>query len=252
MHKSAHIMTRSGRLGSVALSVAMSGVMFGLLATLGWKTTAGRGGPEVTLLFASSETSEELAASEVEELPAEQHSSTPPVAAAPESAKQPERPAPSDYALRPVSERPATSLASASPLAAGSDGAQGKTGRGSQTGAASAATTSASAGTPQAVSVPSGGIGDAYGRTVFARIKAKQSYVQELARDGIEGSVTLDFLVDPRGRLRDERVATPSGNRQLDRIALDHLREAAPFPAPPRHKARAFTIRLTYRQTSPP
>lgn len=250
MQSRAYTMANPGRLGSAALSVVVSGVMFGLLTTLGGHMAAGPGGPALTLLSASSFASEDSPASEPEELRPEPARTSPPAEAPPaEKADQPETHPVNLAAPGPLKERAMSSLASASLIAIEAGGAEGTNGDGRQTGPASAAPADAAAATgptPKG-STAAGGSGDAYGRAVFARIKSRQSYAHELARDKVEGSVALAFMVDPRGRLHDERVAATSGNKRLDRIALDQLRNAAPFPAPPQHTERAFTIRLTYR-----
>lgn len=238
------------RIGSAALSVAVSGVMFGLLMTLGWHSGGGPSGPVLTVLSASQFAVEASSAQRPEELRAEPASKPAPPRATPQEEARPEdTPATSAPAPGPASEKPAAVLVSASSAAIEKGGAEATVGRGRKPGDAAAAdTATATSGTTQPESAASGGSGDAYGRAVFARIKARQSFVEELARAGIEGSVALAFLVDPRGRVRDERVAATSGNQRLDRIALDQLRDAAPFPAPPHRRERAFTIRLTYRQ----
>jgi len=252
MRDIAHSMTLPGRAASATLSVAMSGVIFGLLATLGWQNASGPSGPALTVLSASEFAADESAAPEPEELRAEPARTaavaqiTPPEQTQQQDASTISAPAPG-----PSADEPLVNLASTSPLPSEAAGAEGTTGRGRQRSAASTAAAAAASGSAQAQRAPAGGSGDAYGRAVFARIKARQSYVDELSRKGTEGSVTLAFVVDPRGRMRDERVAASSGNQRLDQIALGQLRSAAPFPAPPQHKARSFTIRLTYRQASP-
>jgi periplasmic protein TonB len=250
MRDVAHSMNLSGRAASAALSVAMSGVIFGLLATLGWQNASGPSGPALTVLSTSEFAADESAAPEPEELRAEPaRSADAAQVTLPEQTPRQETPTTSAPAPGPASDKPVVNLASSSPLPSEAAGAEGTAGRGQQAGAA--ATPSAASGSAQAQSAAAGGSGDAYGRAVFARIKARQSYVNELSREGTEGSVTLAFLVDPRGRMRDERVAASSGSQRLDQIALGQLRSAAPFPAPPQHKARPFTIRLTYRQKRP-
>lgn len=252
MRDIAHSMTLSGRVANAFLSVAMSGMIFGLLATLGWQKASGPSGPALTLLSASEFAADESSAPEPEELRAEPaRTATAAQISPPEQTQQQDTPTTSAPAPGPASDKPVVNLASSSPLPSEAAGAEGTAGRGQRQSAAFATAAAAASGSAQPESVAAGGSGDAYGRAVFARIKARQSYVDELSREGTEGSVTLAFLVDPRGRMRDERVAASSGSQRLDQIALGQLRSAAPFPAPPQHKARPFTIRLTYRQKGP-
>jgi TonB family protein len=240
---------RPRRLGSAVLSLAASGAMLGLMTTLGWQGEATTPGPALTLLSAK-EFGADQSSSQLEELHAE--TANRPIVKDITPPEDTPRATPATSAPAPATEsdRPVTNFGSASLIPDDADGAQGIAGRGRETGAAPAAAASASSASTQAASAASGGSGDAYGRAVFSRIKARQSYVHEIARDKIEGTVTLSFIVDPRGRLRSERVAASSGHQRLDRIALDQLREAAPFAAPPKHQARAFSIRLTYRPTT--
>ncbi|MEE4537537.1 MAG: TonB family protein [Erythrobacter sp.] len=240
--------TLTGRFGSALMALAVSSAMFGLLATLGWHKTSGPEGPAMTLLSAHQFAAEESTAPAEQQLREQPASTAPPAPADPpdEPVREPMREAAAP-APGPVSAKPIVLLISGPTRPSEVGGAEGKAGRGRQPDPGAAAASAASPGNAAPAGAASGGDGDAYGRKVFARIKARQSYVHELARDGIEGSVTLAFAVDGRGRLRDERVEVSSGNRRLDRIALGQLDEAAPFPPPPNREARAFTIRLTYR-----
>jgi TonB family protein len=46
-------------------------------------------------------------------------------------------------------------------------------------------------------------------------------------------TVILELVIDLEGTLVDLVVSSPSGNRDFDAAALEVVREAAPFPAPP-------------------
>lgn len=52
---------------------------------------------------------------------------------------------------------------------------------------------------------------------------------------GLSGTVRLAFRLDETGALTHAQVVGPSGMALLDRAALQALRRAAPFPAPPEH-----------------
>jgi protein TonB len=56
------------------------------------------------------------------------------------------------------------------------------------------------------------------------------------------GSVTVGFTVAKDGGLASVKVLNSSGNADLDRIALDHIRRAAPFPPPPEGVGRNFSF----------
>lgn len=88
---------------------------------------------------------------------------------------------------------------------------------------------------------------DQYGISIFRAVKAEQRYSAEMRRRGAEGTVVVAFTVNPRGLLRQERIARSSGVSMLDRSALNQLNAAAPFPRPPSGRARNFQMPLTYR-----
>lgn len=93
---------------------------------------------------------------------------------------------------------------------------------------------------PQGASSPSppiaAGVPDAdmavlfrrYTLTVWERIAA-----QKPDRIRLRGTVTLRFLLSRDGELVEAGIAQSSGREDLDLLALDALRAAAPFPAPP-------------------
>lgn len=56
------------------------------------------------------------------------------------------------------------------------------------------------------------------------------------------GSVTVGFTVAKDGGLASVKVLQSSGNADLDRIALDHIRRSAPFPPPPEGVGRNFSF----------
>lgn len=88
---------------------------------------------------------------------------------------------------------------------------------------------------------------DTYGQRVYREIKQGQSYERVLARDGVTGTVVLEFQIDARGQLRSERIGRSSGNAIIDQLALQQLRATAPFARPPGGRMRSFSIPLTYR-----
>lgn len=61
------------------------------------------------------------------------------------------------------------------------------------------------------------------------------------------GTVLVRFAIAGSGALADVGVAQSSGSAALDRLALDHIRRAAPFPAPPAGAQTAFSFEFLGR-----
>lgn len=61
------------------------------------------------------------------------------------------------------------------------------------------------------------------------------------------GIVLVRFAIAASGALADVSVAQSSGSAALDRLALDHIRRAAPFPAPPAGAQMAFSFEFLGR-----
>lgn len=87
---------------------------------------------------------------------------------------------------------------------------------------------------------------DDYEAQVIRWLDAHKKHPGRLA-----GVVTIRFVVDRRGRLRDSVITKSSGDPRLDRIAQQQIREAAPLPRAPRDAAwqtREITVSLDYRR----
>lgn len=117
----------------------------------------------------------------------------------------------------------------------------GENGQGTGQGSAPAQTQSSSAGSKGR------GSGDQYGNAIYRSVRSHQRYTPHMRRLGVEGTVTIAFTVNHRGRLRRPHIANSSGVALLDRAAMHQLRSAAPFPRPPKGKPRSFEMPLTYR-----
>jgi protein TonB len=65
-------------------------------------------------------------------------------------------------------------------------------------------------------------------------------------RTGRRGSTSVTFGIGAKGELRFARVSGSSGNPKLDQLALATVRNAAPFPSPPKG-AQSYTIRIHFR-----
>lgn len=82
-----------------------------------------------------------------------------------------------------------------------------------------------------------------YIESVHARINRYKRYPPAAARDGIEGTVTVSFLLDKRGTLLEKDIVAGSGHRALDDAALAALGASSPFPPFPEGLHRE-TLRL--------
>ncbi len=65
------------------------------------------------------------------------------------------------------------------------------------------------------------------------RIRKYLVYSPQAKRMGIEGTVTLSFVIDKKGQARGISVRTSSGYDFLDESAVAAVMEASPFPPPP-------------------
>ena len=74
-----------------------------------------------------------------------------------------------------------------------------------------------------------------YLEVVRFRIERYKKYPQTARGRNIEGHVTIRFVITPEGGVREAKVVKRSGNKALDQAALKAVKDAAPFPKPPRH-----------------
>jgi periplasmic protein TonB len=73
---------------------------------------------------------------------------------------------------------------------------------------------------------------DRYHLQIRERIESQLFYPVSLQRRGVSGRVRLRLVLDPGGQLLVSEVIQSSGFAQLDILALDAVRAAAPFPKP--------------------
>jgi protein TonB len=66
-------------------------------------------------------------------------------------------------------------------------------------------------------------------------------------RAGKAGSAVVTFAIGPGGGLRSARISGSSGDSRLDQMALQTVRNAAPFPPPPNPASASYTIRIYFR-----
>jgi protein TonB len=82
--------------------------------------------------------------------------------------------------------------------------------------------------------------------TTSYNAKVWSALARHKPRAGRRGSASVTFGIGAKGELRFVRVSGSSGNPKLDRLALATVRNAAPFPSPPKG-AQSFTIRIHFR-----
>jgi protein TonB len=74
-----------------------------------------------------------------------------------------------------------------------------------------------------------------YLEMVRLKIEQHKSY-PEMAKTGhIEGRVVIRFVITAEGDVRQLHVAKSSNQKVLDAAALRAVKDAAPFPKPPKH-----------------
>ena len=86
-----------------------------------------------------------------------------------------------------------------------------------------------------------GEYGNALGRAI-----AKQKQYPKIAQmRGWQGDVMLDLKLDGNGKVLSATVSESSGHEALDKQALEMVRRASPFPAPPLAlRDRTFNIKV--------
>ena len=68
---------------------------------------------------------------------------------------------------------------------------------------------------------------------VRLKIESRKRYPDAAKARGIEGRVTIRFVLTGDGSVRDVAVAKGARNKALNTAALDAVQRAAPFPRPP-------------------
>ncbi len=87
---------------------------------------------------------------------------------------------------------------------------------------------------------------DDYKGVVYGRLGRSQGPVERARALHLRGQVVVAFSIDDGGGVSDLHVAHSSGTKALDALALDMVRDAAPFPPPPRGAARSFSPALAF------
>ncbi len=192
---------------------------------------------------------------------AEPHTAPPPAV---EARPEPE-PVPSPPVLSPPTVAPAPPLASAPsvtpaperPSRAPADALR-RTPAGAGQGAGAPSTSSSGTGTgtgpPVALATPSPGPGDArgggsgeYGRYLArfrSAVQAELRYPLSARRRGLAGSVELEVVIAPDGRVTGVTVVSSSSHDVLDEAATGAVRRLRPLPFPAHLPLRPLVVRL--------
>lgn len=89
--------------------------------------------------------------------------------------------------------------------------------------------------------------GNAAASNYPGKVYAKIRRTRQRAAGG-RGTVRVRFSIGGSGGLAGVSVAASSGSASVDRAAVDHIRRAAPFPAPPPGAQRRFVIPIEIRR----
>jgi protein TonB len=79
------------------------------------------------------------------------------------------------------------------------------------------------------------------------RVRQYLVYSPQAKRMGIQGMVTVSFTIQQDGRVRDVAVSKSSGYSLLDESALEAVRSASPFAAPPEPARVIMPVQFSLR-----
>jgi periplasmic protein TonB len=83
----------------------------------------------------------------------------------------------------------------------------------------------------------------AYGGVLGRAIAKQKSYPKIAERRGWQGTALLDLKIDSNGEVLSAEIRESSGYDTLDKRALEMVKLASPFPAPPKElQGRTFNI----------
>ena len=187
---------------------------------------------------------------------AEPHTAPPAVETRPEPEPVPSPPVLSPPAVAPAPPQafaPSVTLAPESPARAAADAPRGTpAGAGHSAGAPSTPSSGPGPGTgpPVALATPSpgpgGGSGE-YGRYLArfrSAVQAELRYPLSARRRGLAGSVELEVVIAPDGRVTGVTVVSSSSHDVLDEAATGAVRRLSPLPFPAHLPPRPLIVRL--------
>ena len=74
-----------------------------------------------------------------------------------------------------------------------------------------------------------------YFEMVRLRIESHKRYPDAAKTRQIEGQVTVRFVIEPDGSISSSKIVESARHRALDQAALSAVKDASPFPRPPRN-----------------
>ncbi len=113
--------------------------------------------------------------------------------------------------------------------------------RGSATGQENARATASSSASGQGQAAGNAAVANYPGQVVRQITRLRRPRAPD------RGAVTVAFSISRSGALASASIARSSGSAALDRVALDHIRRAAPFPAPPPGAQTSFSFEFVGR-----
>jgi periplasmic protein TonB len=150
------------------------------------------------------------------------------------------RPETKDEALAPPPKRSIAEDGDVSPAAA-SPGAAEAERRGVADGVETGASNDVGSGTG-ATTEAGNALASNYPGAVMRKINRTRK-----PRVGFQGTAIVGFEIAANGTLAGVQILQSSGESTIDQAALDHLRRAAPFPAPPAGAQRKFQVEYVSR-----
>ena len=79
-----------------------------------------------------------------------------------------------------------------------------------------------------------------------SQVQARLNRFKRTPPGGGRGTVSIAFSMDGGGRLTGARVSRSAGNPVLDQAALQLVRRASPFPAPPGGNPVSLTVPIRF------
>jgi protein TonB len=163
------------------------------------------------------------------------------VAAAPVVLPVPEGPVTADLALPPPPEKPKpkTEKVEETPVEKPKSAPDKKKAADKPKETTEKVVSAPAASAPKAGSQTKGG---AVSPAVYARAVMKKVRSTKKTSGAGKGTVVVGFTIAADGGLAGVRLLHGSGNAALDKIALDHIRRAVPFPMPPEGAGRSYSF----------
>lgn len=177
--------------------------------------------------------------------PSEIVASQEPLSTAPPQSVRPVRRDPV-LAAKADAARPKPKVAKAKPAPKKKSAPRGNANRNNTKGAANGTSHQAKANTQGTTKKQSRQSGNAAASNYPGKVMQRISRVRK-PRVNSRGTAVIGFSIASNGGLARVSVARSSGSGQLDRAAMNVIRKAAPFPAPPAGAQRQFSIRIKGR-----